>query len=224
MGKPKHIALLVLCVFFALPTFAQLADYELLPSENPHDKDTIRVNLIVVMPWAGAAKQSSSLVQSNDSIFYTACYYMGANGQGEEYLPDTIVIPPLHSGTYNLRVTINRTPFPGDDYCDSLQQVQTRVYDTIITVSKYTGITQAGGAQLQAVLLNSELMQLHAPYAGTANIQVLDVAGKQCYIAQRQVVEGKNEVHLNMAALPSGLYLYHIQLGEQRRVLKYVKQ
>lgn len=196
-------------------------EYECLPN-TPNEGQAVKVRFLVVTPWFGALKKSSNWTLQGDTIYYRACYTVGSGAQTESYLPDTVLLGVLAPKTYHLQAIGSFTFYPTDIACDSIYKIDT--IDTLFTVTPLTGLHNLKGSTFDAVVVNPSTIRLYASYTGAANIQVFDAVGRQCDTMQRQVTEGKNELTFDMPELPNGLYFYYIQLGEQRRVLKFMKQ
>ncbi|MEC5142228.1 Ig-like domain-containing protein [Chitinophaga sp. 212800010-3] len=58
------------------------------------------------------------------------------------------------------------------------------------------------------------------PYAGQANVQLIDINGRARYYGQTMLIKGKNYRTLDISELPSGIYFLRIQMGNQVQVSK----
>ena len=166
----------------------------------------------------GCWQKGYTLNVQGDTVLLEACYDSGpASATCTRY--DTFCLGNLPIGVYIVKLVASRT-YNGVD-CDV-----TNWRDTAFATLQIgpVGIKQIDGTNIDAWLYSYNSLHLHAPYAGTAGIQVFDALGGLHHSSQAQVSEGKNEIMLDIPNLPSGLYLYHIQLGQQRKVLKYIKQ
>lgn len=219
----KILALLSIFILLNCVSYGQLIHNNIYPSAMPTEADTLKACLIAVLPGDNQSVQSTTLNISNDTILYKWCQFDGVD-QGETDIYDTVIIPPLQAGVYHFLVELSITEYGNDDFCEDTNNVRKFTYDTIITVSKHTGVVSIGNNTLTAVILNASTIQLQAEEAGRVNIEVLDATGRLHHSSKHEISAGKNVIDIAMPVQTAGMYFYHIQVGEQRRILKFIKQ
>jgi hypothetical protein len=192
---------------------------------HPTIHDSVEVPLKLVFANSPATKWVGDLVIYSDTILYQGCYYCGCVNLATSFVLDTIKIHPLAAGVYHLIILARYPSSFQDTLCLNSNAAYTDTVDSILTISPANAIEVNSNIPLQAVLQGFNVLQINTPTGGTLNISVYDELGRQVYRNNDQILhEGANSVKLQMQTLSLGIYFYHIKVGDQEKMMKFVRQ
>lgn len=169
---------------------------------------------------SGCSRISETVNLSSDTIYILVCYESG-------FLTttctntDTFCIGNLSEENYTVKLTTAISGIDPTALCGTSNKT-----DSVFFALNFDplGLSSFSDDKLNIAILNDQSISLFSTESGLAIIQILDVLGRQYYNAQTEVTNGMNNVTLNMAKLASGVYLYCVQVGARKKVIKYMKQ
>ncbi|MBS1613323.1 MAG: T9SS type A sorting domain-containing protein [Bacteroidetes bacterium] len=214
---------LLLAMLLTISCYMTSAQAVLIQEVNAHflqDGDSCNAILAtkVRLGSTGCWLKGYNVNVEGDTVLLDACYDSGMfSATCTRY--DTFCLGNLPIGAYIVKLVASRTDNGVD--CDVTNWRNTAF--TTLQIGP-VGIKELGGDNIIATLRGYNSLNLNTSHPGTAGIKVYDALGRLHHSSNTQVSVGKNDIDLDIPNLPRGLYLYHIQLGQQRKVLKYVKQ
>lgn len=190
---------------------------------NPTTQDSVKIKFSLAMTDYGL-KFSDNLIFVGDSVFYEGCFKCGCIEQTDVEVLDSFLLHPLNTGTYHVRIIARFAESFSDTVCIA-QPTWKTIVDTFFTVSETTSAHSYFPSEYGATLINFRELRITTEAEEDITVNVTDALGRELYTGPKTYLrEGENILNLNLPDLPTGFYFYQLQIDDQRKVLKVVKQ
>ncbi len=213
-------------VFLAIGSFSCKAQYfdtlEVVP-ENPTIHDTLKLNRKFTIYSIGT-KVSDTLYRASDTIYLISCFRKGLQPSSKTFR-DTFEIGALPSGIYYVKaISYYSFSTSGCIPIDTANKL------LIFSVIDDIGLPEINNGNKINVELypnpssSHQQITLYTQIPIPVQINLHSVSGKKVMeVYNGQSVQGQQEFEVDLSQLASGVYFYHVKLGEETRHLKAIK-
>ncbi len=216
----KHFLIVVLCLAHSYFLKSQVISYfHILPS-TATDVDSISIDFELTFPWYGSSKLSSTLLPYADSITYTGCYFNPGFVQTDSYIKDTVLLGKMPIGTYHFRFIRNIVWFPTDTFCSNIGYSVT--FDTTINVTAASSVISPSTFSI-GPSLHPNPTTTHITITGAAPNTTSTITNLHGQVLLQSEIRNPQS-DISVEPLPPGLYFCILQSGQERKVLRFVKQ
>lgn len=191
---------------------------------NPTASDTVKIVTVTGMNANGFSYGHSYTI-SNDTIFLVGCFSSGTAPSAPIY-SDTTIIGVLPSGVYRIIYEAN-TSF---DFLTCIPSYTSTSEITFEVVTGTNSISENANNNLVFLLFpnpTSDLQTLNIRALGneSLSVEILNLQGKQIRnVYSDKAKQNETKINCDVSDLQAGMYFYQIQLGDQHKSVRFVKQ
>ncbi|MBF9141254.1 T9SS type A sorting domain-containing protein [Hymenobacter properus] len=201
--------------------YAQCCPYlnpvRVLPA-NPTAADQVRL-VFQAATGGGGGKIGYTIARNGNNLTFTGCYYDGPTAQPRTYT-DTVSVGQLPAGAYTI-------VFVGIVSASTQQCIEYRRNTALAAFQVGSALAVRPAADSWALFpvpaTGRSLTLVAPPDKAFQSLQLLDAAGRLCLdYSPAQLPHQANQWHLDLSAVPAGLYFLRISAASGEQITKRV--